>query len=769
MSRIPVCPSRPATAVAAACFSGLASTLPLTALGQTTAAPVVALPTVEVIAPSPLPGLGVDRNVLPYATQVLRRGAIDAAQPENLSELMLHRLGGVQINEIQGSPFQADLTFRGYRASGLVGAAQGLSVYLDGIRVNEPFGDIVSWDLIPESAIDAVALTPGGNPTFGLNTLGGAISLTTTDGRRSPGLRASVTLGSFGRRKLEASIGGASEGWDHYVSLGGFTESGWRDESPGRVGHLMAKVGLDRGTSRFTVTALIGRSRLVGNGLVPESRLDDDGARSPDLGASRYTAVYTHPDQTRQALRQVSVGWRHALSPTMTAESLIYLRTTRRDTVNGDTADEAVLDGDDAAAALNRTTTRQRAIGWSGALAADQGVHRWQVGASLDRARVRFVQTEQEGDFDASRGVTGRADEPIEFAASVVGSSHHLAFYATDTWRLRPGLNLTMSLRHNRSRLSNQLTSVDDDSDEVSAKPEESFDYRSTNPAVGLAWQWSPAAIVFANVARNTRVPTVIELGCADPDEPCRLPAGLQSDPFLRQVVARSVEVGTRVVPAPGWRGSASVYRSDNTDDIVFRSVGPAGQRGYFQNFERTRHIGLDLDLGGRAGPFDLNVSYSFLRATYEASGLLRFGERNVTISPGTPIAGLPRHSAKLAADWREGSGFTLGLDVQAFSSRGVAGNEDGLIEDDEDERVSLRLPRYAVAHLRLRWQSPTRPGVELFGRIGNLFDRRYATYGALAETRFTPTGEPAAEPSAALFTAPGAPRSLTIGARLAF
>ncbi|MFD2450841.1 hypothetical protein [Ideonella paludis] len=76
------------------------------------------------------------------------------------------------VNDIQGSPFQGDLSFRGYRASGLLGAPQGLSVYLDGVRVNEPFGDVVNWDLIPEFSVDALSLVPGANPAFGLNSLG---------------------------------------------------------------------------------------------------------------------------------------------------------------------------------------------------------------------------------------------------------------------------------------------------------------------------------------------------------------------------------------------------------------------------------------------------------------------------------------------------------------------------------------------------------------------------------------------------------------------
>ena len=84
---------------------------------------------------------------------------------------------------MQSNPFQADINYRGYTASPLLGTPQGLSVYMDGVRLNQPFGDVVSWDLIPRLAIASTTLMPGSNPLFGLNTLGGALAIQTKDGR----------------------------------------------------------------------------------------------------------------------------------------------------------------------------------------------------------------------------------------------------------------------------------------------------------------------------------------------------------------------------------------------------------------------------------------------------------------------------------------------------------------------------------------------------------------------------------------------------------
>ncbi len=739
--------------------------VPASALAQT--APATAQPQqVEVIGTSPLPGQGVERDRLPYNTQVLRREAMEAAQSDTTTDLMSRRMSGVQVNDIQGSPFQSDLTFRGFRASGILGASQGMSVYLDGVRMNEPFGDVVNWDMIPEFALRSIALVPGANPAFGLNTLGGAISMTTATGASAPGVRGEVSYGSFGRKRLELSHGASqANGVSHYIGAGLFDERGWRDHSTGRLGTVFGKLSHASELGELSLGLLAGRSRMVGNGLVPWATFDDEGVLTPDIGQASRSAVYTHPDLTRNKLEQLSAQWRREIGGTQTMEALVYLRNSRRSTINGDEADEATVD---ANAAFNRTATQQRGQGASLAWSGRHQAHQWQVGASLDRARVRYEQTEQEGVFDATRGVLPLEGEAPELSVDVSGRTTSLGVYATDTWQLTPSSFLTATLRLNQSRVSNQLNTVDDDTGEFEQHPTESFRYRSANPALGISHKLGMATL-FANVARNTRVPTVIELGCADPEEPCRLPAGLQADPYLKQVKATSVEVGARFQMPNGLSGSLTAYRTDNRDDILFRSVSVTGQQGYFENFPRTRNQGLDAEVGAKFGPLDLNLAYSHLRATYQAAGVLRMGERNVSITPGTRIAGLPRHMLKLGADWKLAQGFSIGADVQALSSRGTAGNEDGLLEDGGEDPVRFDLGGYALLNLRAAYKPPTMQGLEFFARVSNATNRRYGTFGALAETVFDASGNYAGDESDAWFVAPGAPRAFTAGVRWKF
>lgn len=719
--------------------------------------------TVEVIGTAPLPGQGIDRDLLPYATQIFRRGDIERSGAADTGDLLARGAAGVQVNQIQGSPFQGDLTFRGYRASSLLGAAQGVAVYLDGVRVNEAFGDIVSWDLLPDFAFDSVALVSGANPAYGLNTLGGAIALTTVDGRSAAGWRGEVQAGSFGRRQLDLSHGGAGGDVSHYLGLSLFDEEGWRDYSPGRRAVLLGKTQARTGVGEFGLTLLAARSSLVGNGLVPLYTFDEPDAREASLGALDRAAVYTHPDHTRNRATQLSLRWSRTLDDGTLAEALLHGRQSRRTTVNGDEAEEVV---DDANASFNRTATRQDMGGLSLGLTGQSGPHRWQVGASLDLASVHYEQTEQPGRFDAGRGVLPIDGEDAELAAAVGGRSRTLGLHASDTWRLAPATHLTATLRWNDARVANTLTSVDDDSGEVEQRPRETFDYRHWNPALGIT-QRAGAVTLFANVARNTRVPTVIELGCADAEEPCRLPAGLQADPYLKPVRTTSLEAGLRFGAARGHRGSLALYRLDNRDDILFSSLSVVGQQGYFRNFERTRHQGLDAEWHWRGSAWDIGVAYSQLRATYEADGVLRIGARNVAVGPGTRIAGLPRHTFKLSAGWAPAAGWRLGADLQALSRRTSAGNEDGRFDDEEEQTADFSVPGYAVLNLHARWQAL--PGVEIFLRVDNVANRRSATYGALAETRFDASGAYTGDEAEALFVGPGAPRALSAGLRWLF
>jgi outer membrane receptor protein involved in Fe transport len=735
---------------------------------------------VQVIGVLPFPAAEVDRDTLPYTVQTLERDALGGSQSERLTDALARRFNGVTVNDIAGSPFQADVSYRGQRASPILGAAQGMSVYLDGVRVNEPFGDVVNWDMLPEAAIARVNLVSGSNPLYGLNALGGALALQTRSGLDESGFEAELSGGMAGRRRADLSWGGrTADGWHGFAASTLFAERGWRAASNGRLGNLFLKGGHAGSNANWSVSLLLAHSRLIGNGLLP-SWSEDDGVRSSSLYEQDRRAVYTYPDTTVNHLRQAAFQLEQRVGRGFKLAAGAYLRASRRSTVGGDVNDD-YADAVDACgadtdacrgdaeggaalhpASLNTTATHQVGRGAHLVLHGARAAHRFDLGLSIDHSRVEFAQFEQDAWFTPQREAIVDPQAASTPGSSVTGSQRTLGAYAFDAWALDTDTSVTASARMNLAHVGNTLAT------EEGPQAPEAFTYRHFNPALGVTHR-SGALTWYANAAQANRVPTVIELGCADPAQPCRLPAGLQSDPYLKQVVARSVEAGLRA----DWgsvEASAGIYRSVNRDDILFISSG-VSRAGYFANFDRTLRQGAELGASGRAASLRWRVAYSYLDAVYDADGALFTGTRTVQVRSGTRIAGLPRHTFKLGLDWEAAPRLTLGADLQAQSSLATQGNEDGAI-DDEGTRADWSVRGFALLNLHASWRPA--PGWELFARASNVLDRRYETYGLVAPDLFPggtllrpQAGAGSVTPSR--FVAPGAPLLLTAGLRYRF
>ena len=737
-------------------------------------APAVTLPRVEVIRVTPTPGLGVPRDQIPGNVQTASDQKLRDAQSLNLPDFLAGQMPSVSIYEIQGNPYQLDVNYRGFSASPLLGTPQGLSVFLDGVRVNEPFGDVVNWDLIPRSALASITLMPGSNPLFGLNTLGGALALQTKSGLTHPGTEAELSGGSFGRVSVDVSHGqklGAALGHNSHLFLAAshFKEDGWRDVSPSRVQQLFGKVGASGGPLTWELSAAHGKTRLTGNGASPESFL-----------AQRREQVYTTPDITRNDALLVTLQTAWKLSDTQSASATAYLRRVDTKTLNGDLNDDYDPPLVTESAVENRTQSKQRGEGLSVQWNLLDATHRLAAGASHDRSRTRFQQTEAEGVLDANRGVVPTEDAEID--ALLRGKTATTSLFATDTWALSPDLHLTLSGRYNRTRVQ----TLDDGRATLGLPTALDNDYRYTklNPAVGMTFKLSPVMTLYGGVSQGNRAPSPIELGCSDPNNACVLPNALQADPPLNQVVSRTLELGLRG-SAAGVRWNVSGFATRNRDDILFISNSLAA--GYFTNFGRTQRQGLELDASGSLGSpgagIDWGVAYSFLKATYDSPACIVSasnssaetsaacpGDDEIEVRAGDRIPGLPRHSLKLNLGVRPMESLRVGAQLTAFSAQFVRGNENNQHSpDDVDFFGAGSVPRYAVLNLTGEWRFA--PGWELFGRINNVTNKRYTSGGLLAENAFDAAGNlqaPAGRRNEQ-FVTPGAPRSAWIGVRWTF
>lgn len=796
--------------------------------------------TITVIGTTPLPGVGLPKAQIPANVQTATGAELNQSNSIDLADFMNKRLGSVHVNEMQGNPFQPDVNYRGYSASPLLGTPQGLSVYMDGVRMNQPFGDVMSWDLIPRSAISSITLTPGSNPIFGLNTLGGALSIQTKDGRSNPGSVLQTYVGSYGRRALELEHGGFNDqGLSWYGTANLFKDRGWREESPSDIRQLFGKLGWRDAKTDLKLSAAIANNQLLGNGL-----------QEAQLLSSGYSSVYTKPDITSNKSMLLNLAAQHSLRDDLVFSGNMYYRSLKTRTLNGDSNEESLgqsvyqpsaadqsalaaagysgfptaganasstpfpfwrciaqaLQNDEPAEKCNglitRSDSKQTNYGISGQLTSYSPLagrkNQLTVGAALDESRIRFNQLGELGYLNPDRSVTGvgafgdgATGGEIDGAAfdtrvSLTGKVRTYSLFATDTMALPNQLNLTVSGRFNRtSVINNDLINPGGGLNSLDGN----HNFSRFNPAIGLTWVPSRSLNTYLGLNQGSRAPTSIELGCANPERPCKLPNSMAGDPPLNQVITRTLEAGVRGSVSNNLSWSIGAFRAVSNDDILFVADDQSGF-GYFKNFGKTRRQGLELGLNGRNGPLSFGMNHTMLQATYQSSDTVQGssnssnqGEEpglqgNTNIKPGDRIPLIPQHLFKAYSDYRLTSTFSIGLNMVAVSSAFARGNENNQHRPDGSYYLGPgKSPGYAVFNLGARYQVEKQ--LQLFAQINNLFDRKYSTAALLGPSAFSGNGNFQARPFAAVngefplqhstFFAPGAPRIIWVGLRYHF
>lgn len=682
------------------------------------AAPAMVLPRVVVegrrpIDVGPLPGLNVTRDQIPANVQSAGKRQIRESRALNLGDFMNTQLQGVSINDYAGNPFQLDVNYRGFTASPQIGTPQGLSVFIDGIRVNEPFGDVVNWDLIPQNAIERFDLFPGSNPVFGLNTLGGALSVRSKTGFNAPGQESSLLAGPGGRRQLQLSSGVNDGRLGGFVALTRFDENGWRDNSPSRVQQLFGRGDWHGDTASAYVSVLHADNRLLGNGLIPI-----------ELFRQRPQAVFTSPDESRNRLTQASVGGQLDVTERINLTGQAYLRASARRGLNGDayfgfddfgdrdiTAGGIGRNGATRAGGyigpgvvegtpiglITRTDLDQRSEGVATQMNWNLDSHAFMVGVSIDRAHTRYDMFQRLGTIDATHHV--RLDvagiDPDYYAAefdvpgnNFSGTSTTHSLYLQETWTPLPALTLTAAGRYNHTRVASDLLTrttagqvelhelrefraPDYTNGQVFARTRssEAFRYQSFNPSLGVNWRPAAGTTVFGNLSRGARTPSVVELGCAfDPTPVPRVPGvpGLGTAP--RSLVGPGCNLPTSLSSDPylpqirassgelGFRQRLQGGWEWNLS--LFRTdltndiyfVGVGDGRSYFDTIGKTRRRGLELGLSGTLGPMELKLSYSFTDATFQSTFW--------TVSPHNSTADFDQNSGYV------GDALVIGQDV---------------------------------------------------------------------------------------------------------
>ncbi len=759
------------------------------------------LPQVIVIGNTPLPGFGLPLNQIPSNVQTANSGDIERQQTTDTADYLNNNFSGVNASESAGNPFQIDIYYHGFTASPLLGTPEGLSVYVDGVRVNESFGDTVNWDLIPESAINTVSLISGSNPVFGLNTLGGALSIQTKSGHANPGTELEAYGGSFGRRSVQGETGGEFGAFDYFFTGNYFDEIGWRDISSTRVWQGFGKVGWQTDSTDIDLSYTYADTALYGDGSTPLSML-----------YYRREQTYT-PDFTQNLLNFVNLTGTQTLGEHLLLTGNAFYRYLNTFVSNGNVNDFYLEDSyagpptdctDSGAHAATlaycepgqdaTSTLTQRSLGFGLQLTDSDDVLGWKnqaiVGADYDNTQDAFAEANQFGGITADHHLMYLPSAyNNQTVISLGGSNRIFGAYFTDTISPSDLVHINAAVRYNFNTETINGYSVDNDPADygngfgtpTSVSGDHSF--ARINPSIGVTITPTTMMTYYATYNEASRAPSVIELGCSDPSVPCGLPNDFASDPDLKQVVARTFEIGLRGnLAAQRFNWSADVFHTANSDDIQF--IATSTNSGYFDNVGSTRREGLDLAFGGKEGGLTWKMAYSYVDATFQSTFVVNAQSNsqadasgNIVVQPGDRIPLVPQSTGRLILDYDFNKHLDLGANLIVVSGSFLHGNENnanvaGTTDAATGAYISPigtgRIPSYALLNFNGTYRFTK--NFEIFARIVNALNKQYYTAGFLTSNAYNPNGSLRVDPNDWTNengVVPGAPRAIWAGVRI--
>ena len=678
--------------------------------------------TINVYSATPLPSIGLPLNIIPANIQIATPKAINNQAGVSLADYMNNNMQSITTTEMGGNPWQPEITFRGFSASPLLGMPQGISTYLDGVRMNEPFGDVTLWDKIPNFAIGGMQLVPGSNPLYGLNTLGGAIAMQTKNGRDAKGAAVEFEAGSWNRQRYLAQYGGVSKDGsvDYFIGHQTTKEDGWRQFSPSRLNQSFGKVGWQSEKSKLDLSYIGTDNQLVGNGFTPEFLLSGDRDQ-----------IHTSPDWTNNYYKHLALNGSHWVNNDVMLSGNAYYRKSNRHTRNGDLYEggwedanlflgagyvPGVDDTDDVevlGSVMNRTKTKQDNLGFTLQAAFNQDLmgkkNQFIAGVGYDYSKIRFnqsrvvnlsalselVDSDALNDqvpilngsaanqiFDANRAFSnaGPGLQAEDQTTNLKSRQQTFSIFATDNLSLNQQWHVNAGMRYNYTMVKNRdrINPTDTGNGTLTADAV----YARLNPTLGLTFTPNDKSAIFGSYSESSRAPTAIELGCSNPARPCVLPAAMADDPPLDQVVAKTYDFGARGHLIDSIKWNASIYHTMNHRDIQFvRAAQP--NFGFFDNVGRTKRQGLDLGLNGQQDQFRWSASYSYIRATYD-SNLELVGPQNtsstngiISVQKGDYLPSIPKHQLKLRAQYQVTPDWSIGTNLIAYTQQYIWGNEN--------------------------------------------------------------------------------------------
>lgn len=725
------------------------------------------LPEIEIVGNTPIGTTGMANKKIAGNVQQADDKDINLHEAYAISDFMNRRLENVSINDVQNNPYQPDISYRGFTASPLAGTPIGISVYQDGVRVNEPFGDTVNWDLIPQVAIANMEMVPGSNPIYGLNTLGGSLSIRTKSGFTHPGFQAQAYGGSFGRQNYQMEYGGSSGNIDWFFAGNYFGDGGWRAYSPTSVAQAFGKVGYEDEKTDLDLSFTFADNNMQGVGGTPSSMLQQN-----------YYSVYTSPDVTTNEMFFGTLKGIHKITDELEFGGNVYFRNNTMSNLNSNVPSSSDcpngylnstfcqnpspdLPGSGIyAATFTSSTTRENGTGINLQITSNYKLfdheNQFVLGGGINYAHTNFWQGQNNAIFAPIPYEVGIS--PFIQNANISGQNLYSNLFASDTFSVTSWLHGTAALNWQQA----QITTVDNAASTDNNALAGNAYYAHVNPSAGFTV--NPLEVLeidsplkdftgYFNYNEGMRAPTSMEMACADPNAPCALPNAMASDPPLKAVIAQTLEVGFRSKIYDDTKWNMALFQTRSSNDIQYI---PAPQNsnnlGYFTNVGTTQRMGAEFGMSGVVlESLNWYMSYGFVNATYQSAMTLQapnpYGPQQV--KSGDRIPSIPQNTVKFGAEYPIFKDFFFGGDLQYQGSqfaRGDFANQYG------------QIPAFTIVNLNAKYF--VTKNIELFAMARNIFNEHYGNYGQLGQNYF-------AGNSATTFISPGAPATGYAGVRL--
>ncbi len=544
-------------------------------------------------------------------------------------------------------------------------------VLIDGIQANA-FGGGFDFSHLAANDIDRIEIVRGPQSAlFGSNAIGAVVRIITRQGGPIRG-DASIEGGSFGTSRFAASTSGTASGWFWGGGVERLASDGWNDRTaPG--GALVANDDY----THTNAGASGGWRAADGITVRGDVRFERDERGFPGPFGSNPIGAFEGIDRVSRGIDNrwsASVGGAVPSGRRVRTHLLATWNTTDGDFVS--------------------------AFGPS-----ESGSRRWSLRAQSDVQVREGLDVSAGGEFQRERAtstfITDDAGEiPVRRSVGAV--------FGEARWSSRDRLFVTAGVRVDDIRRA-ALPGL---ASPFSPRPPFDADHVvSTNPRIAAAWVARP------DVSSTTKLRAAAGTGIRPPDG---FEIAFTDNPSLAPERSRSVEAGVDQELVGGRAvAQATVFANDFDDLIVAVGRFNGSSRYRTDNISNARSRGLELasTWRGAAGGVDLQARVTY---TFPSTDILAVDNANAAPPPfevGDPLLRRPRHQWALdiggargpATFWVRGGGRARVLDVEP-----TLGTFGGLFET----------PGYAVWNAGASWTLGR--GIEVFGRLENLFDRAY-------------------------------------------